>query len=404
MKSLNINITNISAFIICYLIRLYCLNSNIVNLLNNILLFRTDINNYTSIIEANFLDYNFTNTDNLHSTSLILNRLLYNIEYNKTVGLFFYTLIDYFIASIIMNFNGYNFNRYYKYKDTNDIKNKHNYSINYYFIIIILLNPISVVSSITFNLSNIYVFFVLLPYSLLNKENLSIFLTVLSLLVCPNYSIMIVFYFLYNEIFKQMLKNKSFSIYKTVANCLIKLFLPILIIFSLFNYYLKYNLFSNYLNYFMMLDTNPNIGLLWGILNETFLRFRDFSIIILVLYQISINFLIFSLMFSIKQKIIESKSIADNKSIIKEDIDTLLLESTEKNTNLYEEDCLIKENIIDISENLDTIYFTMLFANNLICDRYPSENQIVILFCLVGYHFKYIQTLYIKFGVCIIII
>jgi hypothetical protein len=139
-----------------------------------------------------------------------------------------------------------------------------------------------------------------------------------------------------------------------------------------------------------MKDTNPKIGLLWGILNETFLKFRVFSVILILLYQILINLSIFYLFINIQntpeENLIECEKAVDEKLAIDEN-------ATPENNEIDE------DKIPEIKLNLNSICFTLLFVCNLICSRYPSENDQIVILCLICSHYHLLKTPYLTFSV-----
>ena len=329
-----------------------------------------NLNNHTGIpILDSIIFYLFTNGNVIYYTSYLLNKLLFALEENIIIRLLFFSLIDIIIASFLgriitilnpnsnntnntgANNNGNKDNGIKKTKEnntstTNTTSSSSTYSVNFLVQSFYLLNPVTIISCVAFKLSNIMFFIAILPVSSkLNKTpELKYLFFCINIIVNPSHSVFLIFYYLYY--FSYIKENSEETYYKELK----KFIIVSLITYSVFIYYslkLNFPLFGHYVTYYDMTDTIPNIGLIWGILNETFLRFRQFCIFVLLMYNVLINTCVLFLY---------------------------------KN---YQH--------IDTTKSTSSMCFSLLYMVNCICDKYPNELQTIIFICLIVIHYEKLE-------------
>lgn len=298
---------------------------------------------------------------------MITQKLLYFIQ-NNFFGIIFFSLIDVsigiFIAKIKRNLNKVEKTTFItstncsnKSNESNEssgsqIQHKNNLSIDdnsIYYEMFYLFNPISILNCINLRLDIFYSFLTFMFIN--NTKNIfgSLFL-VLSLLTSPGY-IFLNLFMLINLFYSYSTKEKFTFIFKCIG-CLS--LIAIILGLSEINSKFDYNNFFEYLKifsekliqdvtqiyyiYYTIKDTLPNIGILWALLPETFLKFQNFSYLILINYHFILNFAIICLVSKLNY------------------------------------------------QNKNSILFALLIMVNHIIDRYPCENHYVIIMLLIMQH------------------
>lgn len=221
-----------------------------------------------------------------------------------------------------------------------------------YFELIYFFNPISILNCISFRLDIFYIFVVLMFVK--NYESfLGLFFLVLSIVISPSIFFLNIFFLIF------MLKNNDkISITKTLIKVILSFYAIAISIYILNFKFKAHNLssllieaptnllndtFMLYKNYFMIKDTHPNIGMLWSLKPETFLKFQNFTVIMLIIYQILFNILMHFLVSHVK-----------NKKI--------------------------------------SLYFSLSMIINHIIDRYPTENYYIICIILLAQHVEVLKN------------
>lgn len=352
--------------------RIFVFTNPTVNNWASTFLFSTKVSAWESVKESNFMSLNFSNSTDYHSEhiSYFLYKLLASLSQNPYLGIILFSLFDILNARILTK-NASLFNSPSIQEPTISIA------------FIYLLNPITVLSCTSFNLSSLYLLLLLMPFTISKSLLVKYLIMAFSSFINPNYSIIIVAYGVYEAIINGTLKQMA--LYFGLGGVLT----------SLAHLSMNCNLFSPHYNYYMMSDTNPNVGLLWGIINETFLKFRGFSIQMMILYQLLIFFCICNLFIYLRTSEMSFEKIESSKQPNK---------SENENSNPIQKEkedqtTISNVNFKKIYDCSNSICFTLLFTANLICDRYPSENQIVALACLAGVHFHLLRTPYLTLGV-----
>lgn len=245
------------------------------------------------------------------------------------------------------------------HEDTNKTSQLDNTdTTSFYIELIYLFNPISLLNCIQMKLD---IFYTLVNFIfILNRNNFfGAFSLMLGILISPGFVFINFFILLYFLITGEIKQKVKFMI-RFIASFYI---IVILVYFSeIIN--TKQNLIQNqspiilmrnysqklitevkllYFNYYTLRDTLPNIGMLWSLLPETFLKYQNFSHLMLVNYQIILNFSILCLTYKMDYQ---------------------------KKTSLT---------------------YALLFLMNHLMDRYPSENHYIISILFIVQYYEVIN-------------
>ena len=211
-----------------------------------------------------------------------------------------------------------------------------------------LCNPISITSCISFNLDVFYTLInLLLGYFSSNLLLGSIF-AFISLIISPGYIFITVIFYAYLLIqdFKKYHKNVA-------------------LISLLFYIYIKFgqdlvecnpleSLKNLYYNYYMFKDVRPNLGMLWVLLPSTFLKYQNYTLIMYLIYQLA-----FSIAVMLHVNRINIKSYKYKNSLV----------------------------------------YILIFYITHIIDRYPSENHLIVIICMLLQHYEIIKVKSFDLGV-----
>ena len=211
-----------------------------------------------------------------------------------------------------------------------------------------LCNPISITSCISFNLDVFYTLVnLLLAYFSSNLLLGSIF-AFISLIISPGYIFITAIFYAYLLIqdFKKYHKN-------------------IVLISLLFYIYIKFgqdlvecnpleSLKNLYYNYYMFKDIRPNLGMLWVLLPSTFLKYQNYTLIMYLIYQLA---------FSI----------------------AVMLHVNRLNIKSY--------------KYKNSLVYILIFYITHIIDRYPSENHLIVIICMLLQHYEIIKVKSFDLGV-----
>ena len=349
--------------------------SQIVRKVTKIIIFtKIEIFDEVSLQNTYFLNSKFDLSSNIQS-NIDFKRDFYNIHY--LVARFFIHITNlsnnFEIASIII-FALIDVVNAKLASRLNSILNENKReNTNIKTFLFFLFNPITIACCIEKSIGSIYVLLLLVIISLnCSWFYINLWLLLMSILI-PEFII-----FLFSFIFY---KTKT-----TFNENYGKIILFYLILIHLLMFAIDGHPFSAYIYLFSKKDTYPNIGILWGILNETFLKFRSFSISISIIYHILLNFVVVYLCCNLHdlQKNLTIKKI--EKKI-----------GNENNYFLFKFDYHNDEE--EIPKKINSICLLLLFNLQIICDWYPSELYVVLLGCMIGNLYHQFKSIYLNFGV-----
>ena len=230
--------------------------------------------------------------------------------------------------------------------DENDDENEDKFNSGVFCFY--LCNPISITTCISFNLDTVFILINLLLSYFSNNILLCSIFTFISVIISPGYIfITIIFYiFLLIQDFKKYQKNLIFS--------------PILF-FLYFKFSKNYmdcfpfeSLKNIYYNYYMFKDLRPNLGMLWVLLPSTFLKYQNYTLMMYLIYQIALSF---AVMLNVNR--IQKKDYKYKNSLV----------------------------------------YILIFYITHILDRYPSENHLIVILCLLLQHYDIIKVKIFDLGI-----
>ena len=231
-------------------------------------------------------------------------------------------------------------------KEENDDENRDKFNSGVFCFY--LCNPISITTCISFNLDTVFILINLLLSYFSNNILLCSIFTFISVIISPGYIfITIIFYiFLLIQDFKKYQKNLIFA--------------PILF-FLYFKFSKNYmdcfpfeSLKNIYYNYYMFKDLRPNLGMLWVLLPSTFLKYQSYTLMMYLIYQIALSF---AVMLNVNR--IQKKDYKYKNSLV----------------------------------------YILIFYITHILDRYPSENHLIVILCLLLQHYDIIKVKIFDLGI-----
>ena len=231
-------------------------------------------------------------------------------------------------------------------KEENDDENEDKFNSGVFCFY--LCNPISITTCISFNLDTVFILINLLLSYFSNNILLCSIFTFISVVISPGYIfITIIFYiFLLIQDFKKYQKNLIFA--------------PILF-FLYFKFSKNYmdcfpfeSLKNIYYNYYMFKDLRPNLGMLWVLLPSTFLKYQNYTLMMYLIYQIALSF---AVMLNVNR--IQKKDYKYKNSLV----------------------------------------YILIFYITHILDRYPSENHLIVILCLLLQHYDIIKVKIFDLGI-----
>ena len=231
-------------------------------------------------------------------------------------------------------------------KEENDDENEDKFNSGVFCFY--LCNPISITTCISFNLDTVFILINLLLSYFSNNILLCSIFTFISVIISPGYIfITIIFYiFLLIQDFKKYQKNLIFA--------------PILF-FLYFKFSKNYmdcfpfeSLKNIYYNYYMFKDLRPNLGMLWVLLPSTFLKYQNYTLMMYLIYQIALSF---AVMLNVNR--IQKKDYKYKNSLV----------------------------------------YILIFYITHILDRYPSENHLIVILCLLLQHYDIIKVKIFDLGI-----
>ena len=211
-----------------------------------------------------------------------------------------------------------------------------------------LCNPISITTCISFNLDTMFTLINLLLGYFSNNLLLCPFFAFISIIISPGYICITIIFFIFLQI-------QNFQKYK--YNIIITTSL-LLLYFKFGKNYLQFSPFNSlknlYYNYFMFKDLRPNLGMLWDLLPSTFLKYQNYTLIMYTVYQVALSL---SVMLNVNR--IQNKDYKYKNSLI----------------------------------------YILIFYITHILDRYPSENHLIVILCLLLQHYDIIKVKIFDLGI-----
>ena len=307
--------------------------------------------------------YNKTNNNNIFDLNYYSEydfiskpiALLYKYikNYPKEYIFTFFVICDLLIAYLISTF------KYHcilnpdikeiKPEDNNEENNEENNdTFNSGVFCFYLCNPISITACISFNLDTIFTLVNLLLSYYSNNFLLCSIFTFISIVISPGYIFITIIFFVFLLIqdFTKYQKNIIFSI--------IILFIYFKYSKNYFDYFPFESLKNIYYNYFMFKDLRPNLGMLWVLLPSTFLKYQNYTLMMYIIYQIALSL---SVMLNVNR--------------------------------IQKEDYKYKNSLV----------YILIFYITHILDRYPSENHLIVILCLLLQHYEIIKVKIFDLGI-----
>ena len=302
-------------------------------------------NSYDTIVDSNYYsEYNF-----ISKQITILYKYIKN--YKEEYIFIFFILCDLLIAYLISTF------KYHCILDIPNLKinkeqeekgNEIDEEFNSGVFCFYLCNPISITTCISFNLDVLFTLVNLFIAYFSNNMLLCSIFTLVSIVISPGYIFIniIFFIFLLIQNFGKYQKNIIFSII-------------LLIIYfrfgqNLIESYPFQSLKNLYYNYFMFKDIRPNLGMLWVLLPSTFLKYQNYTLYMYLMYQIGLSL---AVMLNVNR--IQNKDYKYKNSLV----------------------------------------YILIFYITHILDRYPSENHLIVILCLLLQHYDIIKVKIFDLGI-----
>jgi hypothetical protein len=232
-------------------------------------------------------------------------------------------------------------------KDDDNENNENNENINLGVFCFYLCNPVSITTCISFNLDVVFTLInLLIPYF---EDNIILcpILIVSSIILSPGYIFVTLIYFIF-------LLSCNFRKYQK------NIFISFLLLLLYFKYgqrlnYLPFESLKNlYYNYYWFKDLRPNFGLLWVLLPSTFLKYQNYTLMMFLVYQLTLSI---AVMLSVNR--IQNKDYKYKKSLA----------------------------------------YILIFYISHILDRYPCENHLVVILCILLQHYEIIKVKIFDLGV-----
>ena len=271
-------------------------------------------------------------------------------NYPKEYIFSFFIICDLLIAYLISTF------KYHSSTKDNDTKNENDNEkendnednkINLGAFCFYLSNPVSITTCISFNLDVVFTLINLLLAYFVDNLILCPILVTISIIISPGYIFVTLIYFIF-------LLTNNFR--KYIYNILITIVLLLLYFkFAIKLDYLPFESIKNlYYNYYWFKDIRPNFGLLWVLLPSTFLKYQNYTLMMFLIYQFTLSS---SVMLSVNR--IPSKYYNYKKSLI----------------------------------------YILIFYVSHIIDRYPCENHLVVILCILLQHYEIIKVKNFDLGI-----
>ena len=274
-------------------------------------------------------------------------------NYPKEYIFSFFIICDLLIAYLISTFKYHSSTKDTKDNDSKkeNEKEKENDNednkINLGAFCFYLSNPVSITTCISFNLDVVFTLINLLLAYFADNLLLCPILATISIIISPGYIFITLIYFIF------LLAN---NFRKYIHNILITIVLLLLYFkFAIKLDYLPFESIKNlYYNYYWFKDIRPNFGLLWVLLPSTFLKYQNYTLMMFLIYQFTLSL---SVMLSVNR--IQSKYYNYKKSLI----------------------------------------YILIFYISHIIDRYPCENHLVVILCILLQHYEIIKVKNFDLGI-----
>ena len=311
-----------------------------------------DFSNSTN--DNNILDTNYYSYYNFISKPIVI-LYKYIKNYPKEYIFIFFIICDLLIAYLISAFKYHcildstNKNTIIIKKEEKDKDNDNNDDqFNSGVFCFYLCNPISITTCISFNLDTFYILINLLLSYYSNNFLLCSFFAALSIIISPGYIFITIIFFIFLLIqdFKKYQKNIAFSI--------ILLFIFFKFSKNSIDSFPIESLKNLYYNYYMFKDLRPNLGMLWVLLPSTFLKYQNYTLMMFLVYQSALSL---SVMLNVNR--------------------------------IQEKDYKYKNSLV----------YILIFYITHILDRYPSENHLIIILCLLLQHYDIIKVKIFDLGI-----
>ena len=332
---------NIKVFIhiiVGIILRLLFYSSKLKNILISLLFFPSYAYNFDNLNENFFYNsiINQENNSTIYTKNNFISQpiLIFYMKFKdikKDYIFYFFIFIDVLISLLLYKI---------KTKLNKETNLDNNEKENHYIIAIYLFNPISILACVNFRLDIIYTLFNLLFVINIHNFILSSIFLFVSIIISPGYIFISIGYIIYYLL----------SDLKHAKNNIILLFI-ILICYLSSDKYLGYNtkknLFEIYFNYYNVSDTLPNFSFIWSLLPGTFLKYQNYTKIMILIYQFSLVIAAMTITYRVNNKDYQFKN---------------------------------------------SLIYSIIFLINHIFDRYPSEIHYMIILILLFQHWDIIKV------------
>ena len=210
-----------------------------------------------------------------------------------------------------------------------------------------LCNPVSITTCVSFNLDVIFTLINLLFGYFSDNIVLCPFFAFVSIILSPGYIFITVIFFIY--LLSTDISRYQMNIY--VSLIFILLYFKFA---SKFGYFPFESLKNLYYNYYWFKDIRPNFGLLWVLLPSTFLKYQNYTLMMFLVYQLTLSL---AVMLSVNR--VQEKDYKYKKSLI----------------------------------------YILIFYMSHILDRYPCENHLVVILCILLQHYEIIKVKIFDLGI-----
>ena len=316
----------------------------IYNLFHKISSLETKYNDFSdNKIQKEIHDNNYYSEYEFISKPLAL-LYKYIKNYPKEYIFSFFIVCDILIAFLISTIKFH-----FKKEENAEIKKneEEENNINLGIFCFYLCNPVSITTCISFNLDVFFTLINLLLVYFIDNILLSPIFTILSIIISPGYIFITIIFFIF------MLTQNFRKYYKN-------LFISIILLLLYFKFgqrlnYLPFESLKNlYYNYYWFKDIRPNFGLLWVLIPSTFLKYQNYSLAMFLIYQFSLTTAVMLSVNRIKDKYYNFKI---------------------------------------------SLVYILIFYMNHILDRYPCENHLVVILCILLQHYEIIKVKIFDLGI-----
>ena len=319
----------------------------IINLYHKVSVKSTDNNSFTNNpIQNNVNDnYYYSSYEFISKPILLIYKFIRN--YQQFYILIFFIICDLIIAYILSNLKfksqiiGINWD--IEKNKSLDNKEKCETGLNVGIFCFYLYNPVSITTCISFNLDVIYTMINLIFAYTVNNVIISSLFAFISIIISPGYIIITVLYVVFLCLHNMKKFRKNFIVI-------------LILVLSYLNLCkdAKKSTENLYYNYFWFKDIRPNFGLLWVLLPSTFLKNQDYTLKMILIYQITLSLAVLLIVYRLK-----------------------------------DENYFYKRSLV----------YILIFYINHIFDRYPCENHQIIILCILLQHYEIIKVKILNLGI-----